>query len=356
MVVICTGQSGLNKGEYLDKVCKIASEHKKKVKCYHIGELMYKKDSSISKGRILHLPYRELKLLRENVFKDILKEKYKVENIIINTHATFRWHQGLFSAFSMDIIQDLKPNIFITFMDDVDRIKLNLLKRKDIPQFTLKDIIIWREEEILATEILASSLKCSFYIIPIQHPPYLTYRLIFEKNIKKVYVSFPISHVLDKPKVMKEIKNFREEIQKYFVAFDPYTITEKRLTYILRDVKQKKDNIIEIKVDKKKLKLPVEEVDAIIDDIDGQIVARDFKMIEQSDMIIAFIPEAEGVPIISSGVERELQHAYDTTKEVYVIWQSTKAPSPFIEKTSTEIFSNIKEAKNYFIKKRYISD
>jgi hypothetical protein len=57
-------------------------------------------------------------------------------------------------------------------------------------------------------------------------------------------------------------------------------------------------------------------------DIDAQIYARDFKLIDQSDMIVSYVPELpDGIPGLSSGVERELQHAFEGTKEVYVVWK-----------------------------------
>jgi len=66
-----------------------------------------------------------------------------------------------------------------------------------------------------------------------------------------------------------------------------------------------------------------------------------FKLIDQSDMIVSLVPELpSGKPGLSSGVERELQHAYETTKEVYVVWQPKADPSPFITETATKIFSS----------------
>ena len=80
-------------------------------------------------------------------------------------------------------------------------------------------------------------------------------------------------------------------------------------------------------------------------DIDGQIYARDFQLIDQSDMIISFVPElAGGVPGLSSGVERELQHAYEHGKEVFVVWKPKREPSPFITETATKVFRSIEEA------------
>jgi hypothetical protein len=55
-----------------------------------------------------------------------------------------------------------------------------------------------------------------------------------------------------------------------------------------------------------------------------------------------------GSPGISSGVERELQHAYEHGKLVYVIWQPKANPSPFVTETATKVFRSVDEALIYF--------
>jgi len=68
-------------------------------------------------------------------------------------------------------------------------------------------------------------------------------------------------------------------------------------------------------------------------------------------MIVSFIPElADGMPALSSGVERELQHAHEAAKQVYVIWTPKKEPSVFITQTANKIFRSPQEAMNYFEK------
>ena len=95
--------------------------------------------------------------------------------------------------------------------------------------------------------------------------------------------------------------------------------------------------------------MDVAEITAIARDIDGQIYARDFKLIDQSDMIVSFIPQlADGRPGLSSGVERELQHAFEGTKEVYIIWRPKSEPSPFITETATRVFRSVAEAAAHF--------
>jgi hypothetical protein len=97
------------------------------------------------------------------------------------------------------------------------------------------------------------------------------------------------------------------------------------------------------------MRVPVREILDIAGDIDGQIYMRDFKLIDQSDMIVSLVPELpNGQPGLSSGVERELHHAFEHTKEVYVVWKPRKNPSPFITETATRIFRSVEEALAYF--------
>ncbi|MGA2093288.1 MAG: hypothetical protein ABSH16_07790, partial [Sedimentisphaerales bacterium] len=71
--------------------------------------------------------------------------------------------------------------------------------------------------------------------------------------------------------------------------------------------------------------------------------------------IIAFIPTMpDGRAAISSGVERELQHAHEAAKEVYLIWPARQTPSVFITQTATKLFTNAAEAVDFFKKKKII--
>ena len=100
--------------------------------------------------------------------------------------------------------------------------------------------------------------------------------------------------------------------------------------------------------------LSAAEILQIEQDINSQTYARDFMLIDQSHMIISFIPTlADGRASISSGVERELQHAHEGGKEVYVIWTAKMNPSVFVTQTATRVFRSTHEAIAYFGKKGY---
>jgi adenylate kinase len=279
---------------------------------------------------------------------------------VVNTHATFRWRHGLFSAFDFDQLRRLEPNMFICLVDNVETVHHRLHAEHDIDA-TLKDCMVWREEEILATELMAQALDCrdQFYILSRgRHKDTVEtcLRLVTRPDMRKVYPSFPMSHVVDMPDVLEEIERFRAALARFFITFDPADVDEKLLLDRGLAAAREGKDFIEVaahafggRAGAPPMKVSVREILDIAGDVDGQIYMRDFKLIDQSDMIVSLVPELPGgVPGLSSGVERELHHAWEHTKEVYVVWKPRKAPSPFITETATKIFRSVDEALSYF--------
>jgi len=357
--IVVTGQVGLNKKPFLDQVAKIAADHGKSLRTFHLGDLMYAEAPDVVPGRILDLPLGRLNALRRAVFKDVLSAAQQDGDILVNTHATFRWKHGLFPAFDFDHMQQFDADLYITLVDNLDVIHECLNREHEIAH-SLKDIMVWREEEILATEVLASSLKkfgC-FYILARgeeRDTAKSLYSLIYEPEKRKVYPSFPMTHVMDMPETLAEIDAFRDVLSEHFITFDPGDVDEKRLLFDAGEATKRGEDKITIEVSGRNVDFSVAEISSVAADIDGQIYARDFKLVDQSDMIVSFIPELPGgKPGLSSGVERELQHAYEATKEVYVVWKPSSEPSPFITETATKVFPGVEEALQYFQQKGYI--
>jgi adenylate kinase len=364
MRAVVTGQIGMDKKKYLDTVTRFAGQRGRPIAVFHVGDMMYSEGRDIRPGRILDLPLSRLTALRRAAFKDIIAATSPPEqfpNVIVNTHATFRWRHGLFSAIDFDQIQKFKPNMLICLVDNIEIVHQRLHAEHEIDA-TLKDCMVWREEEILATELLAQATGCQnhFYVLSRgrhQDTIETCARLITRPDMRKVYPSFPMSHVVDMPEVLAEIDHFRAELAKHFIAFDPGDVDEKLLLERAIAASREGKEWIEVpphafggsKGVGKPLRVSVREVLEIAGDIDGQIYMRDFKLIDQADMICSLIPELPGgVPGLSSGVERELQHAWEHTKEVYVVWKPRKNPSPFITETATKIFRSVEEAMKYF--------
>ncbi len=364
MRTIVTGQIGLDKKSYLAEVAQFAGDQGEEIGLFNVGDMMYAEAPDIRPGRILDLPLLRLNSLRRAAFKDVIADSRDMDNIIVNTHATFRWRHGLFSAFDFDQIQKLEPSVFICLVDNIEVVHARLHDEHDIDA-TLKDCMVWREEEILATELMSQAIPGSqFYIVSRGRHASTTrtmFRLVCRPDMKRVYPSFPMSHVVDMPDVLAEIDAFRAALADHFITFDPGDVDEKLLLdRALAAVKDGKDffdhmphQLGGVQSDMEPIRMRTREVLDIAGDIDGQIYMRDFKLIDQADMIVSYVPELPGeggksIPGLSSGVERELQHAWEGAKEVYVVWKPSKAPSPFITETATKVFTSVEEALGYF--------
>ena len=360
MIIVVTGMVGIDKKSYLEKVCQFAGASQKNVLLCNVGDMMYAEAPDIPAGKILDIPMKRLSSLRRSVFKDIILKAQKAPNLIVNTHATFRWRHGLFPAVDFDQMRQLGTDMYICLIDGVAALHTRLID-EHYTEHSLKDLIVWREEEIIGTEMLCKGIdeKIPFYCLARgseQETTETFYKLVFEPHGKKSYLSFPMTHVGNMENVQKEIAEFRRLMKQFFICFDPADLEESYLPNFARQAIQKGQDFVEIKALGKTIRLDVDEVRQIESDINSQIYARDFLLIEQSDMIISFIPTlGDGRPAISSGVERELQHAHESAKEVYVIWTAKQAPSVFVTQTATKVFNNPSNAVEFFKKKGHIA-
>ena len=138
---------------------------------------------------------------------------------------------------------------------------------------------------------------------------------------KKAYLSFPMTHVADQPEILRTIEDFKRTIHAHFTCFDPSDVDEYMLHIRAIAAMQEGRTTIEVAAAEGLLALKTADVAQISGDILGQLYARDFKMIDQSDLILSIIPELPGgTPGLSGGVERELHHAFEGGKEVFVLW------------------------------------
>ena len=349
MIVVVTGMVGIDKKQYLEGVCELARERGKEVSLCNVGDMMYEEASDIAPGRILDISLKRLHSLRRSILKDIIAKSKDAENLIVNTHATFRWRHGLFPAFDFDQMRQLNADMYICIIDGVDPLHVRLMSEHPI-YHSLKDLLVWREEEMLATELMQEGVNesASYYCLSRgegEGTVETFYRLLFEKERKRAYLSFPMTHVMDMPDVTKKIEDFRIQMKDSFTCFDPGNLEEAYLPYYAKKAREEGKSEVELSVLGEEIVFDVRELEQIEADINSQIYARDFKLIDQSEMIISYIPELPGgKAAISSGVERELQHAYEAAKEVFVIWPAKSAPSVFVTQTATKVFASVNEA------------
>jgi adenylate kinase len=360
MVIVVTGMVGLDKKRYLEKVCEHAGKRGKEITLCNVGDMMYDEATDITPGKILDIPLKRLHALRRSVFKDIIAKAKKTPNLIVNTHATFRWRHGLFPAVDFDQMRQLKGDIYICLIDGVAALHSRLLS-EHTSEHTLKDLIVWREEEIIGTEMLCKGINenTPFYCLArggIEETTEVFYRLLFEAKIKRAYLSYPMTAVTDLEDVKKEIGKFRQMMKKHFTCFDPGDLEEAFLPRMALDAAEDGKDSLELQAGGRTVRLNLDQIRQIERDIYSQTYARDFLLIDQSEMIISFIPILpDGRAAISSGVERELQHAHEAAKDVYVIWPAKQTPSVFVTQTATKLFDSTKSALEFFNKKKLVS-
>src|SRR3954463_3362763 len=281
MRVLITGQVGVDKGPYLEGVEELARGAGHQLKVYHVGKMMYEEAPDVPAGRILNLPITRLNTLRRAVFKEILRGAERQENVVVNTHATFRWRHGLFAAFDFDQIKEFNADLYITLLDNVESVHSRLVRDHEIDH-TLKDIMVWREEELLATEILANITRGygHFYMISRGRDIPTTqtiYRLMFEPERKKVYLSFPMSHVMDQPATLAQIEQFKKTMHQHFVCFDPGDVDEVLPSAAGVGAQQEGMETVQVPSNDGVVTLKTRDVTQISGDITGQIYARDFQ-------------------------------------------------------------------------------
>ena len=357
MIVVVTGMVGIDKKQYLKRVCDYAAQNGREVVLCNVGDMMYAESPDIKPGSILDISLKRLSSLRRSVFKDIIAKARGGVDLLVNTHATFRWRHGLFPAVDFDQMRELNADMYINLVEGVAALHCRLSGKHSIGH-TLKDLIVWREEELICSEMLCKGIdeKIPFYCIArgvADDTIKSFYRLIFEGTRPKAYLGFPMTHVVDMAEIRKDIDRFRSSIKQLFTCFDPADLEEASLPVYAKKALKAGLDFIEVNALGNKIKVDVNEVLQIERDINSQIYARDFLLIDQADMIISYIPQtSDGRAVISSGVERELQHAHEAAKEVYVIWSAKQKPSVFVTQTATKVFSGTSSAIEFFKKKR----
>jgi len=252
----------------------------------------------------------------------------------VNTHATFRWRHGLFPAVDFDQMRQINADMYVCLIDGVVALHKRLVEDHAV-EHSLKDLIVWREEEILGTEMLCKGID--------------------ETTALYCLARFPMTAVSNMEDVQKEINDFRRLMKQSFICFDPGDLEECYLPDKARRASEEGLDYVEATALGGQVRLDLNEVRQIQRDINSQTYARDFMLIDQSEMIISLVPSLEdGRAAISSGVERELQHAHEAAKEVYVIWTARQNPSVFVTQTATKVFGSIDVAVDFFKKKKYI--
>ncbi len=351
LVSFTTGISGSGRLDLLKEV----ANNTHRLKIIDVGSRMYKKSEElgirIPEGKILDMDPLALDYLRAATFEDILRDiekmRKKSEAIAISTHTCFRWKKHLTHAFNFYYLNKIDPDIYINIVDNVHYIYAKLQNNPAWKnRLTLKDLLVWRDEELFITRMLAEYRKKPFYLFSRREDPRMLEKILFDiemakntnkKPAPKAYLSYPITHVKGSPKFFEEKEETKKRLKEAgIVIFDPIAVEDFEIVDLAYSAKSKGQNHIKIKVDGVEAVISVEEVYNALEDIKDQVVARDYQLITQSDMIIVYYP----TKILSPGVLSEINFGFTHNKQVYAIFPH-ESVSPFFEYYTTKIFKDV---------------
>lgn len=348
MRYICSGTTGIDKLEAVEELrnFKLDSGDKINIRIISLEELLKERGGFDDITLFLNsYNWQAQKNAWENAFTQMLEDinKNEADLIILCTHLIYFRNSRFLSPLNISLIEKFNPDGFITIIDDVYLLRKRIQKRSEISAFKtelrLRDLFAWRSIETNITDILCSHLsnerRISNYILSVKHPITTLNDLIFDSDNLKVYIAHPITSTRDVPELVEEIEDFKSELHKEFITFDPTTIDERLLSISLQDQypewsKMRKgelaESVVQINIDKRwpighhpllcsniddlfPIEIPADEVVEVIQDIDNQIQNRDYRLVSQSDAIVAFRPYLGGK--LSTGVFSETQYARD---------------------------------------------
>ncbi len=349
MLVFCTGIAGVQKRQKIEELRRYAEERGRRVRAVHLGAYMLQIAHEIGRpvqpGMILDRVHQDLPALvaaaMERILAELEQEPADVCTLL-NIHACFRHNQTLTHGFHPTWVRKIKermdqlgrPVRFFNLMDSLPRIFRNLRSdaaREEQEQgapswkaeLTALDVLVWRDEERHISEVFAAYEGCQHYILPYDEPIETFYRLVFEPERQKVYLSFPITGIITRqPSLLEDVRRFAGELRQDFVVFDPLAI---------KDSEWLRGNLTEEDWP--------QPGDAEREHVEAQTVARDLQLIDQSDFTVVYNRLDD--PVWSDGVVTEMNHTRFSGKPLYIVHLAS--PGPFLYALATEIYTSTED-------------
>lgn len=323
MVIIATGISGSGRKEYLDRFAAYSATLGKKVKVYHVGELMLeraKQDGlNITPKNILNTNRHTMQALRSAVYDNILAafpdDKKRYDAIVVSIHGFFFWKKTFHHSYDHHYISRFNADRFITIMGDPVDIRTELAAREQWKgeRLSERDVSLWQNVETEVMSTWAALSKAKFFAFYNIQSMATLYKIAFMPTMQSTYISMPMTHLTD-PKDRARIERFVRKLEEYFVVISP-VITKGKFPEIHVGMNRKNES--QYMTSHQQVKIDLE------------------LLLGMSDRITVFFPKI----VSSPGVINELREAHETNKEALVIWPS-KGASPFLTYYFDKSFPN----------------
>jgi adenylate kinase len=212
---------------------------------------------------------------------------------------------------------------------------------------SLAELLAWRDEEAFVTKTFAKIQKKPHFLVARDEPPQTLYNLIFKPEMKKVYLSYPISAA--ESRKMKKVQEVRDELRKNLVVFDPMSIKDVDWLTVALSRKKSGNKAYSIPFTdngnlQKEVKVDLNELEEVSVCLKDQTIARDYELISQSDYVAVYYYNPN---LPSPGVEREIRFAKDSGKPV-ILYLPAKTMSPFRELDIAEHFKKSEDFVDFF--------
>jgi adenylate kinase len=323
MIVFLTTISETDKQGYIEETLRIAKKNGKDLKYISLGALLMKEleddlGAAFVAKNVLNIDQEFRALGMKNLIQKIKGQVKEHKNVIISGHATFLWKKNFTNAFNWKYLKDINPDVFVTLIDNTERIKkrMSVSEQWKEQEMTSEQILAWQNVEVNVTDGWAQLLDKPHFIIPRSEARDVLYKLMFIPKAEVVYASFPMSNV-KKEEVRESIDKFVSRLNKYFVVLNPRSI----------------------------------ELGEDFGDAEAaQTFLRDLRWFtgKANKIIVYFLPEL----VFSAGVLTEINHAFETTKEVWMIMPK-RFYGPFEKHMISEMFNTEEEFFKFIKKKGY---
>jgi hypothetical protein len=169
------------------------------------------------------------------------------------------------------------------------------------------------------------------------------FRLLFEPRWKKAYLSYPMQHV--EPGAERGLAAFKARLGQSLVIFDPADVNDfARETEGEAEPSDGSSQLASLR-DNEATSLLRDRTQQHIAD---QIVVRDYKLIQQADMVVVYYD----APVPSPGVISEMKFALESGKQVYGVWLPSSEPSVFFTRYCSTWFRGADELFEHFRRHR----
>lgn len=333
MKLLLTGISHCGRKELQEEFAAYCRERGKTVLIENIGDLIKRRAREVglhlTDEKILDTDEAVLSLARMAAFSEMMQRAGDHDLTILSVHTIFRWRGVMLQGVSLREMVENPMDLYINIVDDVSAIQQRMAANAQWRgMLTVQMISDWLDQEEYNTRQYARFHQKPYYLIARSHPIPNLYELVFSAR-KRVYLSYPITHVRHNAALLAQIRAFGQMLAEHMVVFDPLYIKDLELAGLGEEREVFAGNVADI-------------TDQAINSIKTRTITRDYQFVAQSDFVVVVYP----VQTISPGVLSEMNYAHRHGKPVYAVFPFER--SPFFETMCTRIFDTTDELTDWF--------